>query len=126
MIEKGELSSGHARCLVVIEDKDTQLKFAIQAKEKKLSVREFEKLIKDYLNPKVKEKPMQSIELKDLVNEMQRTFATKVSILGNDNKGRIYIDYYNKDDLDRIAQLLNLIKSKTLTLQDLSNYNKIK
>lgn len=55
---------------------------------------------------------------------MQRTFATKVSAIGNDNKGRIYIDYYSKDDLDRIAELIQLINKKTLTLKDLSLINK--
>ena len=55
---------------------------------------------------------------------MQRTFATKVSAIGNDNKGRIYIDYYSRDDLDRIAELLELLNKKEMTLQDLQNYNK--
>ena len=41
---------------------------------------------------------------------MQHKFATKVSFLGNDKKGRIYIDYYSSDDLDRILDLLNKIK----------------
>ena len=59
-----------------------------------------------------------------MVAEMQRVFATKVSAIGNDTKGRIYIDYYSKDDLDRIAELLELINKKTLTLKDLSMYNK--
>ena len=55
---------------------------------------------------------------------MQKTFATKVSAIGNDNKGRIYIDYYSRDDLDRIAELLELLNKKEMTLQDLQNYNK--
>ena len=55
---------------------------------------------------------------------MQKTFATKVSAIGNDDKGRIYIDYYSRDDLDRIAELLELLNKKEMTLQDLQNYNK--
>jgi len=43
---------------------------------------------------------------------MQRAFATKVSVLGNDKKGRIYIDYYNRDDLDRITDILESIESR--------------
>ena len=100
MIENGELSQGHAKCLVVIDDKTVQLKFANASKNNKISVRDLERLVKEYL------------------------FSTKVSVLGNDNKGRIYIDYYNKDDLDRIAELLELLKQKTLTLKDLSNFNR--
>ena len=125
MVENGELSQGHAKCLVVIDDNTVQLKFANQAKNNKLSVRDLERMVKEYLNPKPKKVVVQSIELKELISEMSKTFATKVSVLGNDNKGRIYIDYYSKDDLDRIAELLELLKTKTLTLKDLSNFNKI-
>lgn len=79
--------------------------------DNKVTVREFEKIVKNYLNPKtVKPKPEQSIELKDMVARMQRSFATKVSALGNDRKGRIYIDYYNRDDLDRICEILETIE----------------
>ena len=93
----------------------------------KNEVYELEKLVKQYLNPKASKNntpPQQSIELKELINEMQRVFATKVSAIGSDKKGRIYIDYYSKDDLDRISELLELLKTKTLTLKDLSNFNK--
>lgn len=125
MVEKGELSQGHAKCLVVIDDYNVQLKFANQCKNDKINVRELERMVKDYLNPKPKKVVTQSVELKELVTEMQKVFSTKVSVLGNDNKGRIYIDYYTRDDLDRICELIELIKTKTLTLKDLSNFNKI-
>ena len=127
MIEDGKLSSGHARCLVVVDDINQQMKLAKQASDGKMSVRELEKAVKNYINPpknastKVKE---QSLELKELLNEMQRIFATKVSAIGNDNKGRIYIDYYSRDDLDRLADLMELLKKKEITLGDLRNYNK--
>ena len=127
MIEDGRLSSGHARSLVVVDDTTQQIKLAKQAADGKMSVRELEKAVKNYLNPpknastKVKE---QSLELKELINEMQRVFATKVSAIGNDNKGRIYIDYYSRDDLDRLADMIELLKKKEITLGDLRNYNK--
>lgn len=127
MIEDGRLSSGHARSLVVVDDTTQQIKLAKQAADGKMSVRDLEKAVKNYLNPpknastKVKE---QSLELKELINEMQRVFATKVSAIGNDNKGRIYIDYYSRDDLDRLSDLIELLKKKELTLGDLRNYNK--
>ena len=126
MVEEGKLSSGHARCLVVIEDQNDQIKMAQVAVSKKWSVRDLEKAVKNYTHPtkKVVVKVEQSIELKDLINNMQKTFATKVSAIGNDNKGRIYIDYYSRDDLDRIAELLELLNKKEMTLQDLQNYNK--
>lgn len=126
MVEKGKISSGHARCLVVIEDPKEQIRLAQMVVSKNLSVRDLEKAVKAYTNPtkKVVVKQEQSLELKELINQMQKTFATKVSAIGNDNKGRIYIDYYTRDDLDRIAELLDLLNKKEMTLQDLQNYNK--
>lgn len=125
MVENSELSVGHAKCLVVVDDTQTQLKFANMAKNNKITVRALEKMVKNYLNPKSKnDKASQSIELKEMVSEMSRVFSTKVSVLGNDNKGRIYIDYYTKDDLNRIYEMLSLIKEKKLTLSDLKNINK--
>lgn len=127
LIETNKLSAGHAKILVALTDPIEQIKIATVAVNKKLSVREIEKLVKN-INNSSKERPKseQSIELKEMINEMQRIFATKVSAIGNDNKGRIYIDYYSKDDLDRISELLSLINKKTLTLQDLSSFNKRK
>lgn len=126
MVEKGKISSGHARCLVIIEDPKEQIRLAQMVVSKNLSVRDLEKAVKAYTNPtkKVVVKEEQSLELKELINQMQKTFATKVSAIGNDSKGRIYIDYYTRDDLDRIAELLELLNKKEMTLQDLQNYNK--
>lgn len=125
MVEDNKLSAGHARCLIPLSSSLEQTKVAQAAVAKKLSVRDLEKLVKNLLNP-AKERPKaeQSIELKAMIEEMQRTFATKVSAIGNDNKGRIYIDYYSKDDLDRISELIQLINKKTLTLKDLTLINK--
>lgn len=54
----------------------------------------------------------QSIELRELIYDMQRVFATKVTVYGNENKGRIYIDYFSRDDLDRISELINSFKNR--------------
>ena len=117
LVEKNKLSAGHARCLVVVENQQKQAEFANKACDGKMNVRDLEKLVKDYLNPKpVKPKTRintQSLELKELVRDMERVFKTKVTILGNDKKGRIYLDYFNRDDLDRIAELIETLKSKT-------------
>lgn len=108
LIEQGRLSAGHARTLVVVSDKQQQYKLALKACDNKMNVREMEKAVKDYLNPKPKtDKPARSLELEELVNNMQRAFATKVSAVGNGNKGRIYVDYYTKDDLDRMCALVD-------------------
>lgn len=127
LVENGKLSAGHARCLVPVQDYNSQIKLAMAASDNRMTVRDLEKAVKNLLKPKdnTNKQPMeQSIELKELVNEMQRTFSTKVSVIGNDKKGRIYIDYYSRDDLDRIAELIQLLKTKKLTLKELSEFNK--
>lgn len=127
LVESGKLSAGHARCLVPVQDYNSQIKLAMAASDNRMTVRDLEKAVKNLLKPKdnTNKQPMeQSIELKELVNEMQRTFSTKVSVIGNDKKGRIYIDYYSRDDLDRIAELIQLLKTKKLTLKELSEFNK--
>lgn len=109
LIEEGKLSAGHARCLVTVEDPKIQLELAIKASDNKISVRELEKFIKQLAkgaNGKKQALP-QSLELKDFAKKMERLFSTKVTILGNDRKGRIFIDYYNEDDLQRIYSLLD-------------------
>lgn len=128
LVEEGKLSAGHARALIPITNVNDQIKIAQLAKNNKVSVRDLEKIVREYLNPNRKRSTKiieQSLELKDFTNQMQRTFGTKVSVIGNDNKGRIYIDYYSRDDIDRIAQLIELVEAKTLTLKDLNNFNKI-
>ncbi len=125
LVEKNKLSAGHARCLVSLNSPLEQSRVALVAVSKKLSVRDVEKLVKNILNPSLERpKDQQSLELKNMIQEMQRIFATKVSAIGNDNKGRIYIDYYSKDDLDRIVEILKMVNKKALTLKDLSMINK--
>ncbi len=108
LIEQGRLSAGHARTLVVVP-RERQYKLAIKGCDNQMTVREMEKMVREFLNPKPqKDKAAveQSKELVSLVGNMQRAFATKVSALGNGNKGRIYIDYYTADDLDRISAMV--------------------
>ena len=126
MVEDGKISAGHARCLVSVEDKNNQIKLANLIVQKNLSVRDLEKAVKNLDNPQRRQivNQEQSLELKELIIQMQKTFATKVTAIGNDNKGRIYIDYYTRDDLDRIAELLDLLNKKEMTLADLQNYNR--
>lgn len=113
LVALGDLSEGHARCLVPVKEAEAQIVLAKKAVSGKLSVRDFEKMVKAYLNPdKPKPKPpVQSLELKDMVERLQRVFATKVSVFGNDKKGRIYIDYYTTDDLDRIHKLMQVLEA---------------
>lgn len=111
LVASGRLSAGHARCLAVVPY-ELQIELAEKGCDEKMSVREFEKLVKNATNPKKKpEPPKISLELKDMITRMQRTLGTKVSLLGNDNKGRIFIDYYTADDLARLESMLNFLES---------------
>ena len=113
MIEAGKLSAGHARCLISVEDPKFQVELALKACDNKISVRELEKYIKQLSkgNNGKKQVEPQSLELKDFAKKMERIFSTKVSILGNDHKGRIFIDYYNGDDLQRIYTILDQLNN---------------
>jgi ParB family chromosome partitioning protein len=113
LVADGKLSAGHARSLVSVPHVD-QVKIAETAVKEGLSVREIEKRVKDYFDPpelkaKKKEKVELSAELRELIGQMQRTFGTKVNAIGNDKKGRIYIDYYSRDDLDRLAEIVEYV-----------------
>ena len=76
--------------------------------EKGLTVRDVENIIKNINKPKTQPvKPQEkSLELKDFENKIKRVLATSVAIKGNDKKGKIVIDYYSIDDLNRIYDIL--------------------
>ncbi len=114
MVANGVLSAGHARAIISLPPTE-QIKTAESAVKEGLSVREVEKRVKDYFDPpEVKEKKRikqeLSLELKELIGDMQRVLGTKVNAIGNDKKGRIYIDYYTRDDLDRISEIIEHLK----------------
>ena len=116
MVETGRLSAGHARCLASIKDMGVQATYALAACDKQLSVRQLENMVRAYLKPgkepKTPKKAFISPELKELVNNMQRTFGKKVKAVGNNEKGRIFIDYYTKDDLIRIYELIDTLSEQ--------------
>ena len=108
LVENNKITAGHARALLAIDDPLKQKEIALSIIEKELTVRDVENLIK-YLNSPQKEKvqKVQSLELKDFSDKIKRALATKVEIKGDDNKGKIVINYYSKDDLNRIYDILN-------------------
>lgn len=108
LVEKGKISFGHAKILVAIEDYPLQLMLAKKIAKDKLTVRDLEKEVESILGNKKKKKvsKLPSDELQEFVSELQRKLGTKVSVIGNDVKGRLYIDYYSQDDLDRIYDVI--------------------
>ena len=116
LIESGRLSAGHARTLIKVP-KEKQLAFAEEALRREFSVREMERAVKAFLTPPEilqKEKEAKAVaksqELKALVERMRAVLGTKVSLIGNDKKGRIYIDYYSQEDLYRFEEFLERIE----------------
>lgn len=118
LVREGKLSSGHARALVPVPE-ELQVPLAIETVKNGYSVRELERKVKEKLNPpevlqKKKEEQLAktSYELKHFIERMRTTFGTKVSLIGNEKKGRIYIDYYTADDLDRLSEILDIINKE--------------
>lgn len=109
LVENGKVSFGHAKCLAGLDDREQQIYLAKQVAKSKYTVRELEREIAKLGNKPAKKSTQYilSTEIKDLINLMQRKLGTKVNIIGNNKKGRIYIDYYDQDDLDRLYVLLN-------------------
>ena len=122
MVIEGMLSGGHARTLLSIKDNELQYTIAIQAFDNKLSVRELEKLVKKMLEVSEKEQEKENEvtdknndENKDAVytaleEKMKNILGSKVEIKRkNNNKGKIEIEYYSMDELERIIDMINSI-----------------
>ena len=118
LLISGEISSGHARALLGLEDKEQQIALASQIIEKGLNVRQVEKLVKMMTKPQKDEKEKEESEEKDLSfifrdleEKMKGIMGTKVMIHQKDkNKGRIEIEYYSASELERIVELIETIK----------------
>lgn len=114
LIEKGKLSAGHARSLVVVTNPEVQLKLAEQVINNKLTVRDMENAVKEVDKTqrkvvKTKVQPEMSMEMREFVDIMEHKFSTKINVKGNDKKGKIIINYYNQDDLNRIYDIITSI-----------------
>ena len=108
------ISTGHARALLPLPA-GLQVEIANKIFDEKLSVRETEKLVRTLVEPK-KEKPQKTVDLSEealyesLQEKMKGILGTKVTInRKKNNKGKIEIEYYSKDELERIIDLINSI-----------------
>ena len=106
----GIISEGHGRALLSLEDGDLQYIYSQKVIDEKLSVRELEKLIR---NASLKtEKSEKNEELnpyyKDVRDRLQNYFGTKVNLSSKKNRGKIEIEYYSEEDLERILDIINL------------------
>ena len=114
LVENGKLAPNSARALLSITDHEVQLNLAKKACNDKMTTRELEQIVREMLSgekDKKKDKAPLSSELLDFKENMQRLLGTKVTFLGDNNKGRIFIDYHSRDDLDRIYTVMNKLKN---------------
>ena len=112
MVRDLSLSTGHAKVLMGVKPPELQLALAKEVVQKKMSVRDLEARIAALQGEKkvpAAKKPI-SLELRSMIDDMQRVFGTKVRVSGSDKKGKIVIDYYSEDDLQRIYDLVDRIK----------------
>lgn len=117
MLIEEMITSGHARAILSIENHDIQYEIADKVFNQKLSVRETEKLVKKYdenIDNKEKETTEGNRDYKAIYKEaedrMKLLFGTKVSIKEkNKDKGKIEIEYYSQEELERIVDLMNTI-----------------
>lgn len=107
----GVITEGHGRAILSIEDKDLQYKLAQTIIDEGLSVRETEKIIKS----SIKEKKSLKSQVKDpspyymdIKEKLEILFGTKVLLMDKKNKGKIEIEYYSQEDLQRIIDILNI------------------
>ena len=103
-----QLSMGHVRALLGLKTESSMRKIAKQAIDQGLSVRKVEQIVKDTNNKKTVEKPKEDIYVKAAKEKLQEFFQTSVSI----SKNSISIHYENKEDLNRILELLNLVEEE--------------
>jgi len=123
-LEEGQITSGHARAILSLDNAEKQLVIAAEILEKGLSVREVEEKVRQ---GKVKKKVKRTVEvidmsefikpektraqppeLKELEERMQEHLGTKVEINGNAQGGRIYIAYFSEEDLERILEIIGI------------------
>ena len=116
MIVDDMISTGHARALLAIDDEEQQYMLANKIFDEKLSVRETEKLVKTLKNPKKEVKKIKQERMfvyNDLADHMKNIIGTKVSVNPKANgKGKIEIEYYSEDELERIYDLIMSIQNK--------------
>lgn len=112
-VENGSLSFGHGRALAGIENEDLCEILARDSVHKNLSVRELEKKIQSITKNNVTKKDLEKEQLekpdenlKEFERILTRKFASKVSVIGNQSKGKIVIEYFTNDDLQRYYDIL--------------------
>ncbi|MCI6190397.1 MAG: ParB/RepB/Spo0J family partition protein [Clostridium sp.] len=112
-IIQGVLSEGHGRALLAIDDGDLQYAIAQKVIDESLSVRELERLIKKVYATEKKKKNDDKVDdnniyYKNIEEKLQSYFGTKINLSYKKDKGKIEIEYYSEEDLQRILDMMNI------------------
>ena len=115
MLSDGRISSGHARAILGVENGEQQFQLANKIVQEVLSVRDVEKLVKMMNRPEKKKKEEKGPDIqliyRQLEEKLKSIMGTKVTINRKDrNKGRIEIEYYSQEELERIIELMESMK----------------
>ena len=102
LVAEGKLSAGHARAILALGTEKDQIDAAGTLISREMSVRETEVLVKNYYKEKASKEKEKNIELEFAEKKLSDYLETKVQIKGTRNKGRIVIDYYDKEQLDEL------------------------
>ena len=114
-LKSNQISMGHARALITIEDEDIQQKILKKVIDKGLSVRQIEEAVRDVMNSSKSKKKSSSKKepanpfYNEISSRLRRTFSTKVNVQPKKNGGEIRIEYYSDDDLERILGIFDSI-----------------
>jgi ParB family chromosome partitioning protein len=118
LVAQGRLTVGHAKAILSIKDQDTQLLASDQILRRQLTVRAAEKLAQSFLegssqggdssDPKKAPAREVDIHIRAIANRLREHLATHVAIQHSAKKGKIEIEYYGDDDLQRLLELIGL------------------
>lgn len=112
MLSEGKLTTGHARAIAGVSSKAEQIKIAEKVVKDGLSVREIEKLIKELSVPAkrpAKRKAEKNADVKRVEEDLKAVLGTKVNLAQNGKKGKIEIEYYSREELERLIELLKTL-----------------
>ena len=116
LVSQGNISSGHARALLGLASKDMVVKLAERIVSKGLSVRQVEEIIKDMhrlssSTTTTVTRTSKDPNITDLEDSIQKILGTKVKMVGSYDKGKIEINYYSSEDLDRLIELIRSLEN---------------
>jgi ParB family chromosome partitioning protein len=109
MLARGDLSAGHARALLTLDNARAQMSLAERIKQRGLSVRSVENLVRKKKSDTIRINMVQSrkpAELRELEERLQRILGTAVRIVRGSKKSRLEIEFYSDEDLERILAII--------------------